>query len=599
MLAKDFNKEGKKMGFPVKVQPKLDGMRMIYDSKTGKAISRNGKSDKTQNQTKILAALSTANWHGAVLDGELYKHGLNFQQVMRGVATESLEYHVYDIVSSKPFRERSAELKSWYDSAPTSMKALVKLVPTYDANSINEIVKLQERFLAESYEGAMVRNPDSPYVHGRTPYLQKFKNFDDDEFKVVGYKPHAAGGYVFECETKSGLTFHAAPSVSVKAQTSSNPSKFIGKMLTIQYFGLSESGIPRFPQAKAFRDKSDLPSKGSPERSPEFKSPKYEKKTETKTYTEPKTPAPSDSKPRTEAKQTKEEEECKRQFSAKYTERPSPPYSANDCKGQTKLGNDGKKWTSIFSRINSSGKHIYMWVNSGTEKLYEAPKIVKEKSTVSKEKMSEGCSRQHTKKYEDRPSPPYPANECQGQIKEGNDGQLYISSGSSTGVYRWIKYNGESSSRAKESSQEKAKSPKRSPAKSPGKSECREDQIMNPATGRCVLKSGAIGKKLLAGLRGGGNYLVEIEFEYLIKKPVEEIKKMLLQHLNGLDKDDTIDWPHISRQGASLLVRTNHPGVVHYLYHSYFDQQVEGLATSIKVTPEKVNGVIYEEKFSE
>jgi hypothetical protein len=111
--------------------------------------------------------------------------------------------------------------------------------------------------------------------------------------------------------------------------------------------------------------------------------------------------------------------------------------------------------------------------------------------------------------------------------------------------------------------------------------------------------SGAIGKKLLAGLIGGGNYLVEIDFEYLIKKPVAEIKKILLRHLNGLHKDDTIDWTYISSQGASLQVRTNHPGVVYYLYYTYFDQQVEGLATSIKVTPEKVNGVIYEEKFSE
>jgi hypothetical protein len=37
------------------------------------------------------------------------------------------------------------------------------------------------------------------------------------------------------------------------------------------------------------------------------------------------------------------------------------------------------------------------------------------------------CVKQDTKKYTERPSPPYPANECCGQVKVGNDGKLYRS----------------------------------------------------------------------------------------------------------------------------------------------------------------------------
>ena len=377
MLAKDFNKDGSKMNFPVLVQPKLDGMRMIYDSRTNKAISRNGKGDKTQSQTKILAALKSANWHGATLDGELYKHGFNFQQVMRGVATQSVEYHVYDIVSEKPFKQRYAELKSWYDAAPSSLKTLVKLVPTYNANSLSDITRYQDKFLSEKFEGAMVRNPDSPYVHGRTVYLQKFKKFDDDEFKVVGYKPHAAGGVVFECITKSGKTFHAAPSAALKAQTSSNPGKFVGKFLTIQYFGLSESGIPRFPQAKAFRDKSDLSSahsspKSSPERTPKS-SPYKPKEVKTKSPCPPNkilsprtgrcinktSPAHTIKMPGKSAKG------CSPQTTKKYLERPSPPYPANECQGETKNGNDGFPYISV---ANASG--VYSWRRLGIDDLH-------------------------------------------------------------------------------------------------------------------------------------------------------------------------------------------------------------------------------------
>ena len=37
------------------------------------------------------------------------------------------------------------------------------------------------------------------------------------------------------------------------------------------------------------------------------------------------------------------------------------------------------------------------------------------------------CSKQSTKKYTSRKSPPYPANQCCGDTKKGNDGNEYIS----------------------------------------------------------------------------------------------------------------------------------------------------------------------------
>lgn len=48
------------------------------------------------------------------------------------------------------------------------------------------------------------------------------------------------------------------------------------------------------------------------------------------------------------------------------------------------------------------------------------------------------CRRSTLKKYSSRPSPAYPAQDCKGQTKTGNDGQLYVSSPTKKGVYRWI-----------------------------------------------------------------------------------------------------------------------------------------------------------------
>ena len=48
-----------------------------------------------------------------------------------------------------------------------------------------------------------------------------------------------------------------------------------------------------------------------------------------------------------------------------------------------------------------------------------------------------GCKRMSTKKYATRPSPPYPANECGGMKKRGNNGRMWISTQDVTGVFRW------------------------------------------------------------------------------------------------------------------------------------------------------------------
>jgi hypothetical protein len=49
------------------------------------------------------------------------------------------------------------------------------------------------------------------------------------------------------------------------------------------------------------------------------------------------------------------------------------------------------------------------------------------------------CVRQTRKKYTIRSSPPYPAMECPGKKKKGNDGKTYRSTTvGDTGIYRWV-----------------------------------------------------------------------------------------------------------------------------------------------------------------
>ena len=48
-----------------------------------------------------------------------------------------------------------------------------------------------------------------------------------------------------------------------------------------------------------------------------------------------------------------------------------------------------------------------------------------------------GCVIQTTKKYTDRPSPPFPANKCKGQVMMGKNGKMWASVEKSNGVSAW------------------------------------------------------------------------------------------------------------------------------------------------------------------
>jgi hypothetical protein len=63
------------------------------------------------------------------------------------------------------------------------------------------------------------------------------------------------------------------------------------------------------------------------------------------------------------------------------------------------------------------------------------------KKVEKKEKKSLGCTRQTSKKYSDRSSPPFPANECCDQEMVGNDGSMYVSRADKNGRCAWKKVN--------------------------------------------------------------------------------------------------------------------------------------------------------------
>lgn len=73
------------------------------------------------------------------------------------------------------------------------------------------------------------------------------------------------------------------------------------------------------------------------------------------------------------------------------------------------------------------------------KKRVSSPKTQKRKRMSAQKKSPRACVRQSTKKYRERPSPAFPANQCCGSVMMGNDGNMYESRPDINRICTWKK----------------------------------------------------------------------------------------------------------------------------------------------------------------
>ena len=269
MLAQKFSEHGHKIKYPAYVQPKLDGIRCIAILKNGKCTLWSRTRKPINSVPHIVEAIEKGFPPGndIVLDGELYNHEYksNFEKIVSLVRQEEpdsehkiVQYHVYDIVNGDPFKSRATKLKymksSWFDGS------IVK-VETILVDDEQTAMGYFDQWRQEGFEGAMIRNADGLYLNKRSYDLQKIKEFEDAEFRIVGIEEGRGklAGHVgaFVCITKDEKQFLAKMSGDTERlrEYFHDSSLWKGKLLTVQYQGLTgKEGVPRFPVGVAIRD---------------------------------------------------------------------------------------------------------------------------------------------------------------------------------------------------------------------------------------------------------------------------------------------------------------------------------------------------------
>lgn len=256
MLAHEYGHFKDKVIFPCYVQPKLDGYRMIYN---GELLTRNNKKYSVMYNTPLHTELKSL---GLYLDGELYVHDKNYAFENYGILrrkelkpTDDISnicYYVFDLLDlSLGYQERMNKLLEFKGKFK-----FIKVVDSFLCKNEQDIEKYHTRFLKDNYEGSMIRNKDSKYICSRSHDLLKYKNFDDDEFRIIGFdyekkfSDDKLKPVIWKCITKDNKQFDVQCKGTRMERHSlySKGKDYIGKQITVKFFGYTEEGIPRFPK---------------------------------------------------------------------------------------------------------------------------------------------------------------------------------------------------------------------------------------------------------------------------------------------------------------------------------------------------------------
>ncbi len=253
MLAEDYNKHGHKLPHNVLIQPKLDGVRMIVRKNSDDTLSMFSRTGKEVTNMKHLEEnLKLIMNSGDIFDGEVYDPDITFEEIsgkFRKNSSNILKYFIFDTFGESHHTSRHI---------PRMDTEYIRYVETHWISK-DAIDHYHDQFVEQGYEGIMVRDPDAPYVSGRTKYLQKFKKFIDEEFEIVGVDEGSGtdeGTAIFICKTKDDQTFHVRPkgTLEIRREYLRKFDNILGKFLTVKFQEYSDYGIPRFPVGICVRD---------------------------------------------------------------------------------------------------------------------------------------------------------------------------------------------------------------------------------------------------------------------------------------------------------------------------------------------------------
>lgn len=271
MLSHHYAKHKSNLSYPLALQPKLDGIRCMYQN--GVLQSRSARTPEIK--TWPAHRLNHIREHlrsipnDIILDGELYIHGRSRQEI-NGLAainanedkpkTIHLQFWVFDCINTKelhaPFSERHGLLSYILPSS-----YYIHLCRTEIIMSESEGDALYSAFKSSGFEGGMYRDLDAPYgfveecgnQENRWKRILKRKEHLDGEFRIIDViegsgKYKGMVGALRFLSPCGQLAFNAGSGLTDEQRERYMKNPPIECFATIRYDILSQDGIPIQPR---------------------------------------------------------------------------------------------------------------------------------------------------------------------------------------------------------------------------------------------------------------------------------------------------------------------------------------------------------------
>ena len=262
--------------YPLAASPKYDGIRALCINQ--QPISRHAKLLPNKD-------LQYAFKHIPPLDGEVLVPG-DFNKIQSAIMSQStciadkFSYFVFDTSEQdwhhKQFDARLRRVEELAKDAPPQ----VHIAPTRICKNPEEVIAFYEEVLAYDhpwdYDGLILRSLSAPYKYGRSTLKQqwmlKMKPWSDAEGIIIGFEEllhnldtsckrkenMVPGGMLGKFIVKWGEQVFKVGggknlTVQMRQHYWNNKEKYLGKLLTFKYLGLSDYGVPRHPNYKGIR----------------------------------------------------------------------------------------------------------------------------------------------------------------------------------------------------------------------------------------------------------------------------------------------------------------------------------------------------------
>lgn len=249
---------------PYIVQPKYDGVRcraiQLETGLKGNEYLLLSSGENIIYSVPHISEILSLIGIKAELDGELYCHGMSFEEISsitsRTVNIRSdynkIQYHVFDIINDQPQMKRSLMIENLKGLSP-----YIVVAPFWLCSTLDEVMKAYDQIIKQGYEGIIVRHAQAAYIRKRSTMVMKFKPKKEDIYEIVNWaeevsiegSPKNTLGSLL-CKSGDGNTFSVGTGFTdnLRSRLWQDRGTLSGKFVKVQYQHLtSGKKVPRFP----------------------------------------------------------------------------------------------------------------------------------------------------------------------------------------------------------------------------------------------------------------------------------------------------------------------------------------------------------------